>query len=160
MSRVQFRMTVFGFVFLAYLSVARAFGAVDFIHLTDPHLFGEQSENERALGDAVYAINERVGKGAQYRFVVVTGDLGVEDLVSDDERTKEEKAQRKFKERVMKKDADAKLASGAQKLAALIAPSKVKLWMFVPGNNDLIDEDPDKGSYYTRFIEALKANLH
>jgi hypothetical protein len=160
MSRVQFRMTVFGFVFLAYLSVTRSFGAVDFIQLTDPHLFGEQSEHERALGDAIYTINERVEKGAQYRFVVVTGDLGVEDLVSNDTRTDEEKAQRKFKPREMKTDADAQLTSGAHKLAELIAPSKVKLWMFVPGNNDLIDEDPNKGSYYTRFIEALKANLH
>src|SRR5437667_8177136 len=67
------------------LTCSWGFAGVNFVQLTDPHLFGSEPENERAFSNCVNEINARLEKGANYSFVVLTGDLGIEDLVSTKE---------------------------------------------------------------------------
>ncbi|HEV7402752.1 MAG TPA: metallophosphoesterase [Chthoniobacteraceae bacterium] len=107
-----------------------------FIQLTDPHLFDrppeERAENEDGLKWCIEEINQRVAAGAKYDFVIVTGDLGLEKL----------------------KD-PATLAAAVKDFGALIQPSAVDKWFFVPGNNDLINETPKTVSLYREFMAAL-----
>ncbi|HZH98800.1 MAG TPA: hypothetical protein VEX38_07495, partial [Fimbriimonadaceae bacterium] len=117
---------------------------IRFVHFTDPHLFDAEDrmvENEEALQWCIDRVNESVLAGKRYAFVTVTGDLGLEKLspAKDDPRVK----------------APAAVAEAAQKLGRRIASSKVPLWLFVPGNNDLVEEDPATIGIYREFIQAL-----
>jgi hypothetical protein len=94
--------------------------------------------NREALKWAIDQTNERQGKKADYKFVVVTGDLGLEGLVDKDQ---------------------AYIAAAADELAAMLKDSQVKEWLFLPGNNDLKGEDPGSIGTFDAFIEALQAKL-
>ena len=129
----------------------RAEAELSFVQLTDPHLFGKEAGNERAFRQCVEEINRRWADGGELRFVVVTGDLGIEDLVSDKPTDGGERKPRDN----WAKDCE----RGAGELAEIIAPCAVKRWLFLPGNNDLIDEDPDTLKYYTDFVQILHEQL-
>lgn len=134
-------------------SAARA--QVNFIQITDPHIFddideseGSRLEDRAALASCIEKINQMVlekraqvpgERGAGYDFVVVTGDLGIEQLVKGlgDAEKKE------------------KIRAGARELASMIRLSKVPTWLFVPGNNDLLEEKPGSIDNYYDFIAAL-----
>lgn len=90
------------------------------------------------LVDAISKINE-LNKTNKYAFVVVTGDIGVEQIV-------------KTATAAERKD---RIDEGAKMMANLLASSKVGVWLFVPGNNDLADEMPDTIGYYHQFIGKL-----
>jgi hypothetical protein len=66
---------------LLLLICQQASASVDFIQLTDPHLFGDVRENEQALTACIQKINA-LNTIKEYSFVVLTGDLGIEDLLS------------------------------------------------------------------------------
>ncbi|HVG19031.1 MAG TPA: metallophosphoesterase [Blastocatellia bacterium] len=125
---------------------------VKFVQITDPHIFddGENMPRDKeALAAAIKKINERMDEGAAYNFVVLTGDLGIEGLIGDLDG-KDKDYDKKVKERIQR---------GAAELAEILARSKVNVWLFVPGNNDLLKELPDNIAHYHSFIEELKAKL-
>jgi hypothetical protein len=130
--------------------------SVSFVHITDPHLFdpgNEGTQNRFALAACIKALNARMDAKADYKFAVITGDIGIENLVShitDPNSKKRELEDAATQER--------NLEDGANQLASILAPAKIQLWLFVPGNNDLFDEQPDL-QYYQRFLEKLKNKL-
>jgi hypothetical protein len=127
----------------------------NFVQITDPHIFDDtwpedrRLEDRAALASCINQINERNRSGADYQFVVVTGDLGVEDLV---QRVKANKGS----DEVVQKS----LANGAVELAGLLMLSSVKTWLFVPGNNDVVDEVPENVRYYHQFLQYLVKAIH
>ena len=124
---------------------------INFVQITDPHIFddikeedGSRLNDKAALASFVDDLNQRVAekvaqKTSAYAFVVVTGDLGLEQLLKG----------------VKEDDRKYKLETAAVELASIIGLSKVGTWLFVPGNNDLLDEVPANVKYYHQFIEAL-----
>lgn len=139
-----------------FLCAAASAQATNFVQITDPHLFDKEQagiENRAALAACIKKINERMDEKAAYQFVIVTGDIGIENLVSNlDEATGKqtlEPDQAKWKLRI---------EEGAAQMAAILSASKVRDWLFLPGNNDLFDENPDT-TYYRLFIKKLKEKL-
>jgi hypothetical protein len=130
--------------------------AISFVQITDPHLFDggkEGAENKVALTACIKKLNERVDEHAGYQFAVVTGDIGIENLVSHviDEAT----GRRVLEDQETR---DRQLEAGADQLATTIALSKIRVWLFLPGNNDLFKEEPDT-QYYRAFIKKLQSKL-
>jgi hypothetical protein len=114
-----------------------------FVQLTDPHVFdeSERQENKQIFVDAIWEINKLKNK---VDFVVVTGDLGVESIVENKRGEAIEEA--------INNEADWMADN-------ILALSEVKLWLFVPGNNDLVNELPHTIEYYRKFIERLNKSL-
>src|SRR5258707_6557261 len=59
--------------------------SVRFAQITDPHLFdggAEGIENKAALAACIKKLNERTDEHVNYMFAVITGDIGIENLVS------------------------------------------------------------------------------
>src|SRR5713101_1593484 len=126
---------------------------VRFAQITDPHLFDEESQainNRKALAACVRKTNELVDAGVNYQFVVITGDIGVEKIV---EKLHAEKSnaspQQKDK---LDKQIATEIGKGVGVLTGILSSSKVHLWLFAPGNNDLYKEDPTTIGYYNQFI--------
>lgn len=135
------------FVFYIVLS-SNAHAQISFVQISDPHLFDDtftsvdnRWNDKAALVSAIDKINQQVLHNAQYKFVVVTGDLGLEELTAGITDPKQIKSY---------------LEHGAADLASMLVLSKVHHWLFVPGNNDLLNEDPKNIEYYHLFIDALK----
>ena len=124
---------------------------IKFVQMTDPHLFKEKGweENMVAFERAVLKINDLKDAGADYKFVVVTGDMGVENLVKEEGKVN----------LLPPGQISSSVREGAEKVARIICLSRVKVWLFVPGNNDLFDEKRDTISHYYRFIEILSDEL-
>lgn len=73
------------FILSVTWSVRISAQAVRFVQITDPHLFDGQkegTENKAAFTACIKKLNERVDEHADYQFAVVTGDIGIENLVS------------------------------------------------------------------------------
>ncbi len=51
------------------------------------------------------------------------------------------------------------ISKGVGVMSAILSSSKVHVWLFVPGNNDLYQEDPATISYYQQFISQLASTL-
>ncbi len=148
-----------------------------FAQITDMHLFDagykcfapdvqkEYSENLAALEWAIDAINA-ANLAKPIDFVVVTGDLGIENLAQPNE------AERKLPKPT---------ASGCDPLTALsddygpvpsitvdqaagaatglLGKLEVTAIFLVPGNNDLRDENPADLSRYQAFVRSLAAKM-
>jgi hypothetical protein len=150
----------------AILSAA-AYAQVSFVQITDPHVFDDvktahdkadaagptkaqgadaldnRLDDKAALAFCIDKINQRVlDNGTTYDFVVVTGDLGIEQLVRDADG----KGDDAIEERIR---------GGASYLASVLVLSRVGRWLFVPGNNDVVGERPEKVRYYHQFLKAL-----
>lgn len=144
------------FVLSVTWSVRISAQAVRFVQITDPHLFDggqEGTENKAALAASIRKLNERMDQQADYRFAVLTGDIGIENLVShviDEGTGKRVLEDQSTRER--------QLEAGADQLATIIAPSKIRVWLFLPGNNDLVREEPNT-QYYRAFIKRLQSKL-
>src|SRR4030088_1222450 len=79
---MKLRLLSLGMVVLFWCSSGFA-ATVDFVQITDPHIFdckGDVEGNKEALKWCINQINGRAGTNADYKFVVVTGDLGLEGL--------------------------------------------------------------------------------
>jgi predicted DCC family thiol-disulfide oxidoreductase YuxK len=144
------------FLLLA-LSVLCAVGAkgqeIRFIQITDPHLFDggrEETENKAALTACIKKLNEQIDERADYKFAVMTGDIGVENLVSEVKGDDRIDLSAEIRQR--------RLEQGAAQLAAILSASKIRVWLFIPGNNDLFKEQPDT-RYYRDFIHKLRSKL-
>ncbi|HEX6719513.1 MAG TPA: hypothetical protein VF088_20590 [Pyrinomonadaceae bacterium] len=155
---------------------------VSFVQITDPHIFDDVHqteknpsqnednvlENRAALASLIGQINERELAGSKFNFIAVTGDLGIEALVlepSSKDKTDAEKEtippallndQIRDKQRELITNS---LKKGARDLAGLIALSRVTLWLFVPGNNDVLGELPRHVRYYHEFMKELQASV-
>ena len=137
----------------AYGSQAHA--QVRFVQITDPHLFdpGDEVENKLALAAGIRKLNDRIVESGEYQFAVITGDIGIENLVSTRKDAngpnilEPDKAKR-----------DNRIEQGATELASILSSSKIRVWLFLPGNNDLLNEEPDL-QYYRQFIQILKTKL-
>jgi 3',5'-cyclic AMP phosphodiesterase CpdA len=143
---------------LFWLLVFPALGVqaqIRFVQISDPHMFDEEKEaadNKAVFATCVRRINDEVAKGADYKFIVITGDIGVENLVSRF-IDKDGKRERRFEDN--KETRDEKIRKGAAELASIMALSKVKLWLFVPGNNDLFNEEITTLNFYQQFLDEL-----
>jgi hypothetical protein len=138
---------LFGFYLLL---TCTAHAQVNFVQITDPHIFddikedGSQLDDKAALASFIDEMNQRVVEkaaedGGTYDFVAVTGDFGIEQLIKG----------------VDESQRGDKIKTAAVELASLIGLSKITTWLFVPGNNDLLDENPTTITYYYQFIQAL-----
>src|ERR1051326_3196972 len=129
--------------------------AVRFIHITDPHLFdeGDQAENKFALAACIHKVNDQIVETGEYQFAVITGDIGLEKLVSigqnsqGDNVLEPDKAKR-----------ERRIEQGARDLASILVQSKIRVWLILPGNNDLLNEEPDL-QYYRLFIKFLQSQV-
>lgn len=151
-----------------------SFASVKFVHLTDPHLFEVAGKENESADSAVHFrttityINtmENPKNKKKLSFVVLTGDLGVEKLITKSQISSGE-AKKKPNTVVIEEDGKLfeltknkeKWNSGLKTLANIIAKSKSKLWLMVPGNNDLYDEIPSTIIFYADFIKDLKATV-
>lgn len=128
---------VFAVLFFYVCVAAPVTAQIKFVQLTDPHLFESQQnetlENQGALAHAITKINE-LNEHNKYAFVVITGDIGIEQVVKSNVRIEE----------------------AAKTVAAILTSSDIKTWLFVPGNNDLVEEIPCTIRLYRAFIQALR----
>jgi 3',5'-cyclic AMP phosphodiesterase CpdA len=134
------------FALAAGVWCASAFADLNFVQLTDPHIFdgkGDIKGNKEALKWSVDEINRGQEEGKDYQFVVMTGDLGLEGLADYLNPEKQH----------------SDIVSAAHELAGYLKTSKVGKWLFVPGNNDLVEENPGTIDIYREFVQALKSEL-
>lgn len=130
--------------------------AVRFVQITDPHLFdgGEEGvQNKAALAASIAKLNERMNEDADFLFAVMTGDIGIENLVSTGKRPNGDSI---LEPNQVKRDQ--RIEQGAAELASILSQSKIRVWLFLPGNNDLLNEEPDT-QYYRVFVKKLQALL-
>src|ERR1051326_2099767 len=147
---------------LSFLALCCAVGNAQlrFVQITDPHLFdpdNESASNRKALTECVKTINERVDSGVSYQFVVVTGDIGIESLIAKPLPKGFSPTVRKTPEQ--EQQIAAEITKGVGIMSAILSSSKVRVWLFVPGNNDLYEEDPTSIRYYQRFVSELASTL-
>src|SRR5258708_5832802 len=92
------RITAHALIFLCFSVFfgATAYAQVNFVHLTDPHIFDDnwqtqnppvdednRLDNQAALTSCMSEIKERIKNGEAYDFGVITGDLGIEFWTQD-----------------------------------------------------------------------------
>ena len=164
-------LVVYFFV-VFFLSAPLSFAEVRFVQLTDPHLFevpGKEKETSDSLvyfNHAIDRTNEleaSLNKNNQHLdFIILTGDLGIEKLIKKfpidkADITKKGKLiieeDNKFFE--LKKDQD-KWGSSVTLVANIIVKSEIKLWLLLPGNNDLYAEMSETVSLYGDFVNDVK----
>lgn len=129
---------------------------VRFVQITDPHLFepGQEGiENKAALAAGVKTLNERYAEHADYLFAVITGDFGIESLVTVGKNQNGDSIPEPDKAKL-----EQRIEQGAIELASILSQSKIRVWLLVPGNNDLINEEPDT-QYYRLFVQKLRNAL-
>src|SRR5712692_9041994 len=137
------------------------FAQVSFVQITDPHLYddgGDAAENKRALIDCVTNIDNMLSEGADYKFGVITGDIGIEKRIKPLIEVKKKAPSPEEVDRITRA-IDSRVTEVALEVANVLAPSRIKVWLFLPGKNDLIDEEPDTINYYREFIKQLGAAL-
>jgi hypothetical protein len=143
------RLSLIALLVFFVLLGSDAHAQIQFIQISDPHLFDDisdgvdnRSANKSAFISSIEEINRRmIENKAQYKFVVLTGDLGLEKLVTSARDGNE---------------IEANLRNSAAEFASMLVLSRVHRWLFVPGNNDLLNEEPKTVQYYHFFIEAVK----
>jgi hypothetical protein len=141
---MKLRLLIIGIV--ACWLCGSGFAEVNFVQITDPHIFdgkGDVDGNKEALKWCIDQINARVDAKADYKFIVVTGDLGLEGLPRGAGEERDQKG----------------LVEAAIELAGIIKNSKVNQWLFLPGNNDLDQERPGTIGIFHNFINALQQKL-
>lgn len=170
---------------LVLFSSITASAQVRFIQITDPHFYDGQdaAANKRAFLECIAKINKLIDEGGNYKFIVVTGDIGLEKLVEEfvDKIRELEKlpdsADNREQINTLNRTINLKVSDSASEVANMIGQSRMKVWLFLPGNNDLIDEQicldgmppcpnekpPGKTrdglTYYRSFVEQLGDRL-
>lgn len=151
----RYLLLIFALSFAWTVRVVQA-QAVRFVQVTDPHLFDggqDGTENKAALAACIKKLNERMDEQADYKFAVVTGDIGIENLVSTGKDANGDS--------ILEPDQTkrvGRIEQGAAELASILSQSKIRVWLLLPGNNDLLNEEPDT-QYYRVFIQKLQSML-
>jgi len=144
--------------------------AVTFVQITDAHLFdsgkrgktyeegmGEQQDAFAAFHWAVETVNRMVEQGAEIQFVVFSGDFGLEFVRKNGEQPCHlEKQPSDFDK--ARKNGWPRLYSPTDARGAVVQELeklKVNTVYMLPGNNDLIEEDPCDFSRYTDFVQEM-----
>lgn len=137
---------------------------VTFVQLTDAHIFDDgwkeatagafriAADDREALTWAVAETNHLVAQGAHVDFVVFTGDIGLQNV----EIPSACKAQPVQFEPGLP---PIRFDSAVRELADQLRQLDVKRIYFVPGNNDLIDEQITDLPRYSCFINELQKQL-
>jgi hypothetical protein len=138
-----------------------------FIQITDTHLYDdgvladgrvEREANKAALADAVREINQLVEQGDEFKFVILTGDIGLEKLIAED--VKKLSSVKDARESAkLEREINNKLTGAAMEVASILTPSKVGTWLLLPGNNDLVEEMPETIRHYRFFVDTLRREL-
>lgn len=152
------------FLFLTWTS---ALAQIRFAQITDLHIYdGRKESPEGLMGDdendtkkvllkCIQKINE-LHRKSSLQFVAVTGDLGLENILKGVLLDSHPSTQISEED---KKKLDQALRTKAKQLAGVLKHSEVSRWLFVPGNNDLLDENPKSIVHYHQFISILKSEL-
>ncbi len=158
---------IFYIVFF-FLSNSVCLAEVNFVHITDPHIFeapGKNKEAKLSLKDFANLVNKinKLQDKKLLDFILLTGDFGIEKLVAkkmiDNTNETEKNNALIIKEdgKLYKLQKDnSKWQKAITDVANIISKSDVKLWLLVPGNNDLVDEIPNTINFYADFIADLK----
>jgi hypothetical protein len=137
---------------------------IRFAQLTDAHIFDDgwketpagamriAADDREALAWAISEINHLTASGEPLDFVVFTGDLGLQNV----EMPKECNATAVHFE---PGQPPVRFDSAVQELANELNGLTVRVLYFVPGNNDLIDEQITDASRFTCFVSALQKKL-
>ena len=132
-------------VLACFAFVNRAVAQFEFVQITDPHLFDsrdlEHEENLKTFAASIEKTNSLIAEGADFPFAIVTGDWGVEALARNP------------------READEKLRSAANETAEMLGKSRIKEWLLLPGNNDLINENPLSLGEYRKFVQLIQGAL-
>ena len=143
---VSWRAAGLCIIFFAFTARAQN----SFVQITDPHIFDADQptqsevlgknkqkermlESERAFKEALQTINQQSARGADYEFIVITGDLGIAHWKGP-------------------------LWQAAKKMADWLRISKIERFLFVPGNND-VGNSQEKIEKYREFLAKLKKLL-
>jgi 3',5'-cyclic AMP phosphodiesterase CpdA len=131
-------------------ATAQATHTLDFIQITDPHLFdagADQDTNKAALQWALSAVDWYGNHEAKASFLAFTGDCGL-DCVQDPHS---EPPPASCGKTALLHDAVDLMANYLDKVGLPI--------YFVPGNNDLVNESSCDIAHYRDFIGALQESL-
>jgi hypothetical protein len=127
----------------------QALATVRFVQFSDPHIFEDPKRAPEAKASVkdFHAMVKSIPQESNefLDFVVMTGDMGVGKLLKMDPATGKHI-----------KD-PAKWSEGLTTLAEILKDSSVKKWFFVPGNNDLYEEQPETIRFYQDFLKELQA---
>ena len=157
---------------------------VRFAQITDVHIIeaadndttrDDSAKNLRGLEWVVEEINRRNEAGPAYDFVVFTGDLPLEAVLKSVPALRTLSKQnvgqygrlygalnKSFApdhDAALLRDIDHVLDGPVGLFAQILGRSKVRRWVFVPGNNDLLDEMPVTVYGFHRFVERLQGAL-
>jgi hypothetical protein len=155
---------------------------IRFAQISDAHMYeyknkdtDSKPENERGVRWAIDEINRRNESGPKYDFVVFTGDLNLEVILKsvptlnrlsekhgkryDRLYSELEEAFRPDQSAQLNKAIDECLQEPVRHRRDFLRNSNVKLWILLPGNNDLMDEMPVTTGCFHRFVQRLQSEL-
>jgi len=148
---------------------------VTFVQITDAHIFdaGKRASNEAgakkeqvdswdAFQWSITQTNQLLKAGAGIEFVVFTGDFGLEYVRSDSEAPCNNNPKDLAAFEDIRKRGWPKLFSpseASRKVAQQLRRLGVRTIYLVPGNNDLIMEDPCDIDRYKNFVKQLREQM-
>jgi hypothetical protein len=128
---------------------------ITFVQITDAHLFDDdESANFSALAWAISKINRLVAAGTPVDFVVFTGDLGLRSVSFPPGLCKVAPLESE------KVSGQRSLEYAVDHLGEELDPLTVRKLYFLPGNNDLAEEQLGDIGRYQCFLSELQAQLN
>ncbi|MBV8075945.1 MAG: metallophosphoesterase [Planctomycetaceae bacterium] len=119
------------------------FAQISDLHILDAELkspkVDSRPENESGFRWAIREMNRRNDLGPAYDFVIFTGDLGLEVLLTSSDE-----------------GVEGRLKKAASEFRKFLDQSNVNVWLMMAGNNDLLKEDPDTVKYFHQFFKFLQ----
>jgi hypothetical protein len=140
-------VSVISILLLLALGPAIQAQSVTFVQLTDPHLYDagnhlllqgareEFLDNRAALDWAILQVNRLQGSGKRLDFVAITGDFGLDA------------------------PSPGLTSASIDQLVTSLGALQVKTILVVPGDNDLVSEQPSDIGRFRRFIQDLQSKL-
>lgn len=159
------------FIVLQFFISSFVWANVNFIQITDPHIFEENRRMREARNSLAYFylaiekinqinIKTKTERDESIEFVILTGDIGIEKLLKIEPANKDDKSaipqiEKNGQTYNILKDQE-KWDRAKEQIAHILQDSVVKLWLFVPGNNDLYEELPYTITFFQSLIQELQ----